>query len=59
MLVMKKDAAQLMVNSNVSEIDPILSIIQLANKLFQYLFLYNISIVALKGTVQKDSKKII
>ena len=42
MFVMKKDAA-LMVNSNVSEIDPILSIIQLANKLFQYLSLYNIS----------------
>ena len=58
MFVMKKDAA-LMVNSNVSEIDPILSIIQLANKLFQYLSLYNISIVALTGTVRKDSKKII
>ena len=59
MFVMNKDAAPLMVNSNVSEIDPILSIIQLANKLFQYLSLYNISIVALTGTVRKDSKKII
>ena len=59
MLVMKKDAAPLMVNSNVSEIDPILSIIQLAYKLFHYSNTSITSLVALKGTVQKDSKKII